>query len=83
MLGTNPDSLRSCLCFRVFRLNFVSDFFNLLLAGSHQAEITLCNTKKTQRKSELILVNFGALNANMQLVFFVARRVFSVFYILI
>ena len=41
MLRTNPDSLKSCLCFRVFRLNFASDFFNLLLAGFHQAEIII------------------------------------------
>ena len=34
---TNPDSLRSCLCFRVLRLNFTSDFFNLLLVRFHQA----------------------------------------------
>ena len=27
MLRTNPNSLRSCPCFRVFRLNFASDFF--------------------------------------------------------
>ena len=33
MFRTNPDSLRSCLCLRVLRLNFASDFFNLLLAG--------------------------------------------------
>ena len=39
MLRTNPDSLRSCLCFRVFRLNFASDLFNLPLARFHQAEI--------------------------------------------
>ena len=39
MHRTNPDSLRSCPCFRVFRLNFASDFFNLLLARIHQAEI--------------------------------------------
>ena len=39
MHRTNPDSLRSCPCFRGFRLNFASDFFNLLLAGFHQAEI--------------------------------------------
>ena len=39
MHRTNPDSLRSCTCFRVFRLNFASDFFNLLLVKSHQAEI--------------------------------------------
>ena len=41
MLRTNPDSLRSCLCFRVFRSNFASDFFNLLLAGFHEAEIII------------------------------------------
>ena len=39
MHWANPDSLRSCLCFRVFRLNFASDFFNLLLVSFHQAEI--------------------------------------------
>ena len=39
MLRVNPDSLRSCPCFRVFRLNFASDFFNLLLVRFHQAEI--------------------------------------------
>ena len=39
MLWTNPDSLTSCLCIRVFRLNFASDFFNLLLVRFHQAEI--------------------------------------------
>ena len=39
MRRTNPDSLRSCLCFRVFQLSFTSDFFNLLLARIHQAEI--------------------------------------------
>ena len=31
MHRTNPDSLRSCPFFRVFRLKFASDFFNLLL----------------------------------------------------
>ena len=43
MHRTNPDSLRSCLCFRVFRLNFASDFFNLLLMRFHQAEIIAVN----------------------------------------
>ena len=41
MHGANPDSLRSCPCFRVFRLNFASDFFNLLLVRFHQAEIII------------------------------------------
>ena len=41
MHKTNPDSLRSCLCFQVFRLNFASDFFNLLLVRFHLAEIIL------------------------------------------
>ena len=40
MRRTNPDSLKSCLCFRVFRLNFASEF-NLQLAGFHQAEIII------------------------------------------
>ena len=39
MRRTNPDSLRGCLRFQVFRLNFASDFFTLLLARFHQAEI--------------------------------------------
>ena len=41
MLKTNPDLLGSCLCFRVFWLNFASDFFNLLLAGFHHADIIM------------------------------------------
>ena len=36
---TNPDSVRGCFCFRIFRLNFASDFFDLLLVRFHQAEI--------------------------------------------
>ena len=39
MHRTNPDLLKSCPCFRVFRLNFASDVFNLLLVTFHQAEI--------------------------------------------
>ena len=39
MRRTNPDSLRSCPCFRAFRLSFASDFFNLLLVKFLQAEI--------------------------------------------
>ena len=39
MHKTNSDLLRSCLCFRVFQLNFASDFFNLVLVRFHQAEI--------------------------------------------
>ena len=38
---TNPDTLRSCLYFRVFWLSFASDFFNLLLVKFHQAEIII------------------------------------------
>ena len=38
MRRTNPDSLRSCPCFQV---EFFSDFFNLLLARFHQAEIII------------------------------------------
>ena len=39
MRRTNPGSLTSCPGFRVFRLNFASDFFNLLLVRFHQADI--------------------------------------------
>ena len=38
MQRTNPASLRSCPRFRVFRLNFASDFFNLLLVRFRQAD---------------------------------------------
>ena len=42
MLKTNSHLHRNCLTsFRVFRLNFASDFFDLLLAGFHQAEIII------------------------------------------
>ena len=41
MHRTNPDSLRSCPCFRVFRWNFASDFYSLLLVRFHQAEINV------------------------------------------
>ena len=36
---TNQDSLRSCACFQVFRLNIASDFFSLLFVRFHQAKI--------------------------------------------
>ena len=39
MRKNNPDSLKSCPSSQVFRLNFASDFFNLLLVRFHQAEI--------------------------------------------
>ena len=39
MHRTNPDLLRSCPCFQVFRLNFAYDFFNLLLVRFHPAKI--------------------------------------------
>ena len=38
---TNPYSLRSCLCFKVFRLSLASGFFNLQLARFHRAEIII------------------------------------------
>ena len=55
MCRTNPDSLRSCLCFRIFRLNFVTAFFDLLLVRLHQAEIIIYNCReasyaKTQQR---------------------------------
>ena len=39
MRKTNPDSLMSCHCFRVFYLNFAFDVFNSLLVRFHRAEI--------------------------------------------
>ena len=41
MRRTNPDSLRSCICFKVFPVEFSFHFFNLLLARSHQAEVII------------------------------------------
>ena len=38
---TNPDLLRSCLCFRVFQLSFASDSFDLQLVSFHQAKIII------------------------------------------
>ena len=53
MHKTNPDSLRSCPCFRVFRLNFASDFFNLLLVTFHQAEIIVVKHLILRRNNEV------------------------------
>ena len=55
MRRTNPDSLRSCLCFRVFRLNFFFTFFNLLLARFHQAEIIIVKQLIQGRNNEIRL----------------------------
>ena len=52
MRRTNPDSLRSCLCFRVFRLSFASDFFNLLLLRFHQADIIVVKHLVKGRNNE-------------------------------
>ena len=52
MRRTNPDLLRSCLCFRIFRLNFASDFFNLLLVRFHQAEIIVVKHLVQGRNNE-------------------------------
>ena len=56
MLRTNPDLLWSCLYFRVFRLNFASIFFNLLLAGFHQTEIIIVKHLIQGRNNEARLV---------------------------
>ena len=52
MRRTNPDSLRSCLCFRIFRLNFASDFFNLLLVRFYSAEIIVVKHLAQGRNNE-------------------------------
>ena len=56
MLRTNPDLLRSCHCFRVFRLNFASDFNNLLLARFHLAEIIIVKHLIQGRSNEARLI---------------------------
>ena len=52
MLRTNPNSPRICICFRVFQVNFASDFFNLLLAGFHLAEIIIVKHLTQGRNNE-------------------------------
>ena len=55
MRETNPDSLKSCLCFHVFQLNFAFDFLNLLLARFHQAEIIIVKHPIQGRNNETSL----------------------------
>ena len=52
MHRTNPDSRRSCLCFQVFPVEISSDFFNLLLARFHHAEIIIVKRLIQGRNSE-------------------------------
>ena len=52
MHRTNPDSIRSCPCFQVFRLNFASDFFNLLRVRFHQAELIVVEHLIQRRNNE-------------------------------
>ena len=52
MHKTNPDLIRSCPCFRGFRLNFASDCFNLLLIRFHQAEIIVVKHLIQERNNE-------------------------------
>ena len=52
MRRMNPDSLWSCLCYRVFRLSFISDFFYLLLARFRQAEIIVVKHLVQGRNNE-------------------------------
>ena len=55
MRRTNQDSRRSCLCFQVFPVEFSSDFFNLLLARFHQAEIIIVKHLIQGRNNEIRL----------------------------
>ena len=55
MRRINLDSIRNCLGYRVFRLNFASDFFNMLLAGVHQAEIIIVKHLIQGRNNETTL----------------------------
>ena len=49
---TNPELLRSCFCFQVFRLNFAASFFNLLLVRFHQARIIVVKHLIQERVNE-------------------------------
>ena len=53
MRRTNPDSLRGCLRFRIFRLKFASDFFDLLLVRFHQAEMIVVKHLILGRNNEV------------------------------
>ena len=61
MHRTNPDSLTSCLCLRVFRLNFASDFFNLLLVKFHLAEIIVVKHLIQGRNKEDRTINLAIM----------------------
>ena len=50
MRRTNPDSLRSCLCFRIFRLNFASDFFNLSMDATTRLGWEYCQSCDHDRR---------------------------------
>ena len=60
-LRTNSDSLKSYLCFRVFCLNFASDFFNLLLLRFHQAEIIIVKNLTKDAITEIIIFNLAIM----------------------
>ena len=51
---TNPEShsLGSCFCFRVLRLSFICDFFNLLLVTFHPAEMIIVKQRIQGRNDE-------------------------------
>ena len=73
MLRTNPASFRSCVCVPFFRLNFASDFFNLLLAGFHHAEIIIMKPLIQGRNNEtrlgvepLTLRSWSSTDANVE-----------------
>ena len=53
MHWTNLDSLKSCPCFLVSRLNFASDFFYLLLVRFHQAEMIVVRHPIQGRNNEV------------------------------
>ena len=55
MHNTNSDSLKSCPCFRVLRLNFAAGFFNSLLVRFHQAEILVVKHLIQRRNNEALV----------------------------
>ena len=63
MHGTNPDSLKICPYFRVFRLNLASDFFNLMLVRFHQAEIIVKHLIQERNNEALMKVEPSTLRS--------------------
>ena len=66
MRRTNPDSLKSSILFRNFRLNFASDFFDFLLVKFDLVEIIIVNHLMQGRNNETrVAVEPSALRSQL------------------